>query len=156
MKRVTINDVAAQAGVSRATVSLVLRDNPRVAESTRQKVRGVMADMGYVYDRRAADMRTRRGMTIGLVLTDVRNPYFAELSMAFEVTLKDHGYVVLQGYTQDERARQDRLLDVMLEHRVDGIILLPAKNTSAEDLRRPAGLAATPHVLVAQIGRAHV
>jgi len=150
MKRVTINDVAAQAGVSRATVSLVLRDNPRVAESTRQKVRDVMADMGYVYDRRAADMRTRRGMTIGLVLTDVRNPYFAELSMAFEVTLKDHGYVVLQGYTQDERARQDRLLDVMLEHRVDGIILLPAKNTSAEDLRRPAGLTATPHVLVAR------
>jgi LacI family transcriptional regulator, galactose operon repressor len=150
MKRVTINDVAAEAGVSRATVSLVLRENPRVAESTRQKVRDVMADLGYVYDRRAADMRTRRGMTIGLVLTDVRNPYFAELSMAFEVTLNDHGYVVLQGYTQDERARQDRVLDVMLEHRVDGIILLPAKDTSAEDLRRRAGLTATPHVLVAR------
>lgn len=150
MRRVTINDVAARAGVSRATVSLVLRENPRVADTTRQRVRDVMADMDYVYDRRAADMRTRRGMTIGLVLTDVRNPYFAELSMAFEATLNEHGYAVLQGYTQDERARQDRLLDVMLEHRVDGIILLPAKDTVEEDLRRRAGLTSTPHVLVAR------
>jgi LacI family transcriptional regulator len=150
MKRVTINDVAAKAGVSRATVSLVLRDNPRVSDVTRQRVRDVMADLGYVYDRRAADMRTRRGMTIGLLLTDVRNPYFAELSMAFEVTLNDHGYVVLQGYTHDERARQDRLLDVMLEHRVDGIILLPAKDTSADELQRGVGLTGTPIVLVAR------
>jgi LacI family transcriptional regulator len=89
-------------------------------------------------------------MTVGLVVTDVRNPYFAELSMALEVALGDHGYMVLQGYTHDARSRQARLLDVMLEHRVDGIILLPAKDTEAEDLRRRAGLTTTPHVLVAR------
>jgi len=128
---VTINDVAAATGVSRATVSLVLRDEPRVSDETRRRVHEAMERLGYVYDRRAANMRTQRSMTVGLVVTDVRNPYFAELAMALEVALDGHGYSLLQAYSHDEHRREDRLLSAMVEHRVDGVILLPAKDTAA-------------------------
>lgn len=144
----TINDVAAAAGVSRSTVSLVLRDEPRIPAATRDRVHDAMKRLGYVYDRRAAIMRTQRSMTIGLVVTNVRNPYFAELAMALEVALHDKGFVLLQGYSQDEHLREDRLLEAMVEHRVDGILLLPSKDTVAADLQ--ARLNGTPHVLIAR------
>jgi LacI family transcriptional regulator len=148
VRRVTINDVAAAAGVSRSTVSLVLRDEPRIPAATRDRVNDAMKRLGYVYDRRAAIMRTQRSMTIGLVVTNVRNPYFAELAMALEVDLHDKGFVLLQGYSQDERVREDRLLETMVEHRVDGIVLLPSKDTPAADLQ--ARLNGTPYVLIAR------
>lgn len=149
-KRVTITDVAAEAGVSRATVSLVLREEPRVSQATRDRVHAAIERIGYVYDRRAAIMRTQRSMTIGVVVTNVRNPYFAELTMAIEEALQEGGFSVLLGYSQDEREREGRLLEVMGEHRVDGVILLPSRNTTAEDLRARLAQSAVPHVLIAR------
>ncbi|MDA0168411.1 LacI family transcriptional regulator [Solirubrobacter taibaiensis] len=144
----TILDVAAASGVSRATVSLVLRDEPRVAEGTRQRVHEAIERLGYVYDRRAANMRTQRSMTVGLVVTDVRNPFFAELTMAVEKALEARGYSMLQAYSLDEREREARLLGVVIEQRVDGVILLPSTDTEAMDLQRR--LSAVPHVLIAR------
>jgi LacI family transcriptional regulator len=150
MKRVTIKDVAAASGVSTATVSLVLREEPVVAEATRQRVLDAIERIGYVYDRRAANMRSKRSMTIGLIVTDVRNPFFAELAMAVDVALQERGYALLQGYSLDDRAREDRLLGVMVEQRVDGVFLLPAKDTTAADLHQRLGLGGIPHVLIAR------
>jgi LacI family transcriptional regulator len=149
-KRVTITDVAAASGVSRATVSLVLRDEPRISADTRERVREAMKSLGYVYDRRAAIMRTQRSMTIGLVVTNVLNPYFAELAMALEVELDDSGFALLQGYSHDEHEREDRLLQVMVEHRVDGVVLLPSKDTTADHLQQRLVVAGMPHVLIAR------
>jgi LacI family transcriptional regulator len=149
-KRVTLLDIAAAAGVSRATVSLVLRNEPRVGAETRERVLETMTELGYVYDRRAANLRTQRSMTIGLIVTDVRNPYFAELTMALESPLDGEGYALLQGYSYDDSERERRLLDVMLEHRVDGIVLLPAPTTTAARLDEALNLTDTPHVLIAR------
>jgi DNA-binding LacI/PurR family transcriptional regulator len=82
MSRVTLKDVAEACGLSRAAVSLVVQDSPRVSEQTKTRVRKVMAEMGYVYDRGAANLRTRRSMIVGLIVTNVRNPYFAMTSVA--------------------------------------------------------------------------
>jgi LacI family transcriptional regulator len=150
LKRITILDVAAASGVSRATVSLVLRDEPRVSAETRQRVLDTIERLGYIYDRRAANMRTQRSMTVGLVVTDVRNPFFAELAMALEETLDAAGYSMLQAYSQDDRVREARLLAVMVEQRVDGVILLPAKDTTASDLQQRLVVPAMPHVLIAR------
>ena len=150
MKRVTITDVAAASGVSRATVSLVLRDEPRISSETKDRVHAAMRELGYVYDRRAAVMRTQRSMTVGLVVTDVRNPYFAELAMALEVSLHSSGYSLLQGYSHDERTREDRILEVMVEHRVDGVFLIPSKDTSADDLDQRLVVPGMPFVLIAR------
>ena len=73
-----------------------------------------MARLGYVYNRRAADMRTERSRTLGLVATDVRNPYFAELMMAVEEAASKAGYTLLQGFSRDEAPRQRRLLETMV------------------------------------------
>jgi LacI family transcriptional regulator len=150
MKRVTIKDVAAASGVSTATVSLVLREEPVVAAATRQRVLDAIERLGYVYDRRAANMRSKRSMTIGLVVTDIRNPYFAELAMAVEGVLQDRGYALIQGYSQDDRAREDRLLGVMVEQRVDGVFLLPSKDTTAAHLHARLGVTGIAHVLIAR------
>jgi len=150
LKRITIMDVAAASGVSRATVSLVLRDEPRVSAETRQRVLDTIERLGYVYDRRAANMRTQRSMTVGLVVTDVRNPFFAELAMSLEEALDAAGYSMLQAYSLDDREREARLLGVMVEQRVDGVILLPAKDTTAADLQQRLVAGGMPHVLIAR------
>ncbi|MDA0168397.1 LacI family DNA-binding transcriptional regulator [Solirubrobacter taibaiensis] len=142
--------MAAASGVSPATVSLVLREEPVVAAATRQRVLDVIDQIGYVYDRRAANMRSNRSMTIGLIVTDIRNPFFAELSMAVEVVLQERGYALIQGYSRDDRAREDRMLGVMVEQRVDGVFLLPSKDTAAEHLQARLGSARIPHVLFAR------
>ena len=67
-KRVTILDVAHASGLSRATVSLVLRDSPLVAEDTRLHVQKVMKNLGYVYHRAAANLRTQKSHTVGLIV----------------------------------------------------------------------------------------
>jgi LacI family transcriptional regulator len=150
VRRVTMNDVAAASGVSRATVSLVVRDSPQIPNETKERVHGAMEQLGYVYDHRAAAMRASRTMTVGLVVTDVRNPYFAELTMALEIELQQDGYALLLGYTHDDRRREDRLLEVMVQRHVDGVLLIPSKDISSADLERRLVATGTPHVLIAR------
>ena len=155
MGKVTVSDVAAASGVSRAAVSLVLQDSNRVSAATKARVRQVMADLGYVYDRRAANLRMQKSMIVGLIVTNVRNPYFAELTMSIEQRLHEAGYTLLLGYSHDEHDRQRRLLATMTEHRVDGIVLLPSAETTPESLAGLTGQSGTPHVLIARKVRGH-
>jgi LacI family transcriptional regulator len=155
MKRPTINDVAAHAGVSRATVSLVVRDSHQISDVTKARVRESMAAIGYVYNRRAAEMRSLSSRILGLVVSNVRNPYFAELTMAVEEAAGAQGYTVLLGCSSDDVARQERLLRAMVEHRVDGLILLPASHSTTADLAAVLGKD-VPHVLVTRSLPGHV
>lgn len=150
VKRPTINDVAAESGFSRATVSLVIRESQQISKATEAKVRAAMARLNYVYDRRAADMRRKYSHTLGLVAANVRNPYFAELTMAIEEAVRNRGYTLLLGYSRDEVARQQQLLATMTERRIDGFIILPASETKPDDLGRTLLAAGIPHVLVAR------
>jgi LacI family transcriptional regulator len=152
---VTLKDIAAACGVSRATVSLVLQDSSRVSAATKERVRETMRQLGYVYDRRAANLRARRSMTVALVATDVRNPFFAELTMAIERALYKQGYTLLLGYSYDDLERQAKLLEAMVEHRVDGLLLVPSYQTTSGLLARTLVASGTPHVLVARHVRRH-
>lgn len=136
--RVSLLDIAERCQVSRATVSLVLQDSTRVSAPTKLRVREAMADMGYVYDRRAANLRGRRTFGLGLVLTDVHNPALADLAMSIEDRAGDAGCSVMMGYSRDDLARQTRILRAMMEYRVDGIVLSPAQGTTSSDLRQLA------------------
>ena len=150
MGRITLKDIAAACGISRSSVSLVLQDSPRVSEATKARVRRVIEETGYVYNRSAANLRTRRSMAVGLIVTNVRNPYFAELTMAVERGLQDAGYTLLLGYSDDELPRQERLLATMIEHRADGLIILPAADSTPASLQALAGPSGPPHVLIAR------
>src|SRR6476659_10094737 len=81
---VTLLQVAHDAGVSRATASLVLRGSDLVADATRERVLASMRKLGYVYHRGAASLRTQRSNTVGLIVPDVTNPFFAEMTFGVE------------------------------------------------------------------------
>ncbi|MDT8861474.1 LacI family DNA-binding transcriptional regulator [Alkalihalobacillus sp. MEB130] len=135
-KRVTLLDVAKHAGVSRATASLIVRGSPNIAEKTRKKVLQSMRELGYVYDRVAANMRSQSSTTVGLIITDIANPFFSELLIGVHNELENAGYIVLLGTTFDSDSKQERLVSTMLEHRVGGVILCPVSNTSNETIER--------------------
>jgi LacI family transcriptional regulator len=132
---VTLVDVARQAGVSRSTVSLVLRNSPLVAEETRQRVLTAIQELGYIYNRGAARLRSQRSHTIGLVITDIANPFFAELTIGVEATLEQQGYVALLANTSDTATKQARFLATIQEHQADGLLLCPARGTSVKAIK---------------------
>src|SRR5262249_51888507 len=92
-------DVAESAGVSRATVSLVLRGSPLVAASTRELVLEHMEQLGYVYNRGAASLRTQRRGIVGLVIPDNANPFIAQASVGFQQALSEQQHFVVVGQT---------------------------------------------------------
>jgi DNA-binding LacI/PurR family transcriptional regulator len=147
MARVTLMDVARHCGVSRATVSLVLNDSPLVAAKTRDRVREGMAELGYVYNRAAASLRTQHSDAIGVVLTNITNPYFAEFAAGLQDTLASSGTVPLLAVSNEDRDQQHRLIKSLVERNVDGIVLVPAHGTSPTDLPNLLG---TPLVLLAR------
>lgn len=132
--RVTLKDVAARADVSRATVSLVLRKSPLVKEETRAKVAAAMAELGYVYNRRAANLRSGASRTVGLVLCEITTPNYSQLTAGIDDVLDGEGYMAFITNTAEDAGRQRRVLVRMQEHGVDGIVVVPAENTRADAL----------------------
>ncbi|MCL7931692.1 LacI family DNA-binding transcriptional regulator [Halomonas llamarensis] len=126
---VTLKDIAIHAGVSRSTVSLVLRESPLVAERTRLKVQRSIKALGYVYNRGAATLRGSRTSTLGVVVYDIANPFFGAMVAGIDAALNREGYVSFLANSEDSPARQQRFLERMREHSVDGILLCPAEGT---------------------------
>lgn len=125
----TIVDVAAEANVSKSTVSLVLKDSPLIKEETALRVKEAAARLGYVYNRRAGELRGNSSNAIGVVINDLMNPFFAEVLVGIERKLVEAGYVVLMAHTNEDVKIQERVLMSMREHNAAGIMLCPALNT---------------------------
>jgi LacI family transcriptional regulator len=130
----TIIDIARAAGVSKSTVSLVLKDSPLVKPETRERVERAIDQLGYVYNRSAANLRTARSSFIGMVISDLMNPFFTELSVGIEDALYKLGYIPILANTNEDRDRQAEVLKSLREHGVAGIIMSPAKGTDALSL----------------------
>jgi LacI family transcriptional regulator len=128
---ITILDVAAEAKVSKSTVSLVLQGSALIRDETAERVREAARKLGYVYNRRAADLRRKSSNTIGVVINDLMNPFFAEVLVGLERKLVDAGYTALMAHTSEDLARQDRVLLTMREQHAAGIALCPALGTPA-------------------------
>ncbi|BAC15197.1 transcriptional regulator (LacI-family) [Oceanobacillus iheyensis HTE831] len=135
-RRVTLMEVANHAGVSRATASLVARNSTKISNDTKEKVLQSMKELGYVYDRIAANLRSQTSTTIGIIITDVANTFFSELLLGVHQELEKFGYTVFLGTTFDSVDNQVKLISTMLEHRVGGIILCPVSSTSTETIER--------------------
>jgi LacI family transcriptional regulator len=131
-RRVTLVDVAKDAGVCRATASLVLRGSPLVSEERRDRVLASMNRLGYVYNRAAASLRSNRSQVIGIVITDIANPFFAQLTVGIEEQLDQVNYALLLATTSDDIVRQNRLLSTMHEYLVDGLLVVPANGSSVK------------------------
>eukprot|EP01037_Dinobryon_pediforme_P025589 gene25589-27797_t len=134
-RRLTLAMIGERLGLSTATVSLALRDNPAVAEETRVRVRQLAEELGYIYNRSAAALRTSRSNIVGVVVHGVLNPYFAELIAALDEHLTRNHLTVILGNHGDDFQRQRHFLDLMLQYRADGLILCPSVGTAPGDLR---------------------
>lgn len=137
--RITIADIARACGVSRATVSLVLRDSPLPSKATRERVEAEIKRQGYVYNRAAANLRQRTSSSVALIINDLSNPYFAEFAAGVDETLGAGRYVTLLGSTGESVERQQRVLSSLVEHNPAGIILSPAEGSDGETLHKIIG-----------------
>src|ERR1700745_2106233 len=124
-RRITLLAIAADAGVSRATASLVIRNIPSVAETTRKRVLKSIKRLGYVYHSGAASLRTQQSNAVGLIVADTTIQFFAEASVAIEERLAASNYVTLLGNTPEDRAKEDRVLKTMREFPAQGILICP-------------------------------
>ncbi|WP_425521810.1 LacI family DNA-binding transcriptional regulator [Xanthomonas vesicatoria] len=136
---VTLRDIAGAIGVSRATVSLVLRGSPLVHASTRARVEAELDRQHYVYNRAAANLRQRTSSSIALVINDLSNPFFAEFAAGVDEALGAAGYVTLLGSTGESTQRQQAVLTSLMEHTPAGIILSPAEGSQAQALAQVLG-----------------
>ena len=134
--RVTLQEVAKHAGVSRATASLVVRGSPNISKETREKVLKSIKELGYIYDRVAANLRSHQSSTVGLIITEIGNPFFSELLVGVHEALDKEGYTVILGTTFDSPDKQDALLATMLEYRVGGVIMSPVPGSSPDMVER--------------------
>lgn len=130
-RRPTIIDVARAAGVSKSTVSLVLQDSPLVRAETRELVRRAMAELGYVYNRSAANLRSASAGLVGLVINDLRNPFFTEFATSAQMALSSRGYATVIANTDEDPAIQAQVVGSMIEHGVSALVISPAYGAEA-------------------------
>ena len=130
---VTRNDVARTAGVSPAVVSYVLNSGPRpVSDKARARVLAAVKELGYRPDGLARSLKMGRTKTLGLVLPDASNPFFAELAKAIEDAAYTRGYAVMVCNSADDLEREHAYIASLAERRIDGLILISA--TAEQDL----------------------
>lgn len=147
--KVTVIDIAHAAGVSKSTVSLVLQGSPLVNEATRAKVAAVIKELGYVYNRGAANLRqsNAKSRIIGVIVNDLTNSFFAELAVGIDMTLQSAGFVQFLANSGESAERQREIIVSMREHGISGLIISPARGTDAADMK-PLVAAGIPVVAV--------
>ncbi len=126
----TIHDVAKRAGVASITVSRVINNSGYFSQGTRQRVEAAIAELGYVPNRLARSLRSKRTNILALVLTDITNPFFTTLARGVEDTASDAGFIVIFCNTDESETEEQKYLQVLLQQQVDGILLVPARSTS--------------------------
>ncbi len=134
--RVRLADVAAAVGVSRSTASLVQRDSPLVSDATREKVLAAFDEMGYVYNRAASSLRSDKTGLVGVVVTTIGNPFFAEVVDGIESTLAGTGHTAILGQHSESVDSQTDLLNRFMEAGVDGVIITAASGSTASSFKR--------------------
>lgn len=130
-------DVAQLAGTSTAVVSYVLNGGPRpVAAATRARVQTAIDTLGYRPDRIARALAARRSEALGLVVSDITNPFVSDVSRAIEATASERGYTVLLANSAIDAGRERRLVRDLLDRQVDGLLMIPVglDDASVEEL----------------------
>lgn len=125
MARVNIRDVAERAGVSTATVSHVLNQTRFVRDETRQKVLEAIEALHYHPSAIARGLATSSTQTIGLIISDIANPFFTAVVRGIEDQLNLYGYRIILCNTDEDPSREDEYLRLLFAHQVDGLIIAP-------------------------------
>ena len=127
----TIKDVAERAGISYTTVSHVINGSRPVSEAIRNRVEAAIAELNYVPSAVARSLRSQVTGTLGLLVPNASNPYFAELARGIEDHAQRNGYSVILCNSDDDSLKQLRYLRVLLERRIDGLIVATVTSDAA-------------------------
>jgi DNA-binding LacI/PurR family transcriptional regulator len=128
----TINDVARLAGVSKATVSKYVNGSHYVGAANKAKIAAAIAELGYAPNRIAQGLSLRRSDTIGLVVANIGNPFYAELIRGAEDVAATRGYTLLLASTDGEPKRESGIVKAMRQRQVDGIVFASVRLADRE------------------------
>ena len=123
-----IRDVAKRAGVAPITVSRCINNSGYCSPEVRARIEAAVAELGFVPNRLATGLRSKRTNTLALVLTDITNPFFTTIARGVEDIASEAGFTVIFCNTDESLAKEQKYLQMLLEKRVDGILLVPALN----------------------------
>ena len=126
----TIQDVAKRAGVSPITVSRVINHFGYCSKDAQQRVEAAIIELGYVPNSLARSLRIKKTHTLGLVLTDITNPFFTTLARGVEDAASKAGFMVILCNTDESEIKEANYLQLLLQKQVDGILLVPAVTES--------------------------
>lgn len=141
-----IKDVASLAGVSVGTVSNVLNRPDAVSERTRRRVLDAIAELGFVRNESARQLRAGRSRTLAYVLLDPGNPFFTDVARGAEEAARESGLALFLCNSEEDSGREGEYLDILLEQRVRGVLITPVDHHS--DRLRALPRAGVPVVLV--------
>lgn len=132
LKKISLKDIAEAAGVSTALVSFVLNGKGkeyRVGEETARRILKIANDMNYHPNLAAKSLRSGKTKTIGLVVSDISNPFFSQLARVLEDEATKRGYTVLFGSSDEDTDKMNRVVSNLINKGVDGLIIVPCENS---------------------------
>jgi len=124
----TISEIAKTAGVGVGTVSRYLNNEPHVSEPKKRKIQAAIDELHYTPSAIAAQLRSKTTKNIGFLVSRVTNPFLAALFDAVETDLKSHGYQVFVSQTHDDPSAEQRFLEQIKTHQLDGVIMASVEN----------------------------
>ncbi|NLM25786.1 MAG: LacI family transcriptional regulator [Firmicutes bacterium] len=127
----TLKDVARICGVSIATASRALNDKGEVNPETRKRVLAVAEELGYVPNSLAKGLWSGKTKIVGVLVTTIENPFYANVVSGIERVLSDYGYNILLSSSHEDPEREMEAVRVLLEQRVDGLVLAPVQSSPA-------------------------
>lgn len=148
---VTIKDIAKAAGVSPSTVSRALNDSPLISAATKERIKRLAQELGYERNELARGLVKGSFGALGLIVPDIANPFFAEITKGVEEAARKRGFGVLLCTTQGEEAREEEYLRLLRRKRVDGLII--ASVTLDDPHLRELQGSKIPFVLVSRLSR---
>jgi LacI family transcriptional regulator len=133
---VRLKDIADRTGFSVNTVSLALRQSPRIPEETSLRIREAAEALNYLPNHVAKSLVSRETKTIGLVLTDITNPTLTHVAQAIELALAERGYSTLFATSNNDLAEEKRVIEMFRSRQVDGMLIYPCSHRELDHIRK--------------------
>ena len=126
----TIKDIAKRTGVSHSTVSRALRGDPLISFETASRIRQAAAEMAYLPSAAARSLKTNRSQVLGVIVSSIDDPFFSEIVFGIEEAAQEAGYRLFIAASQHDPAREQKIVQAMMEHRTDGVIICSSSFSS--------------------------
>jgi LacI family transcriptional regulator len=128
MKYITLKMVAERAGVSVNTASRAINNKPDISKETKKRILQIAKELGYIRNAAAVALRTKKTGTIGAVIADNRNPFYAEVLNGIEEAAREKNYHIILANTQRDYQKEEEVINLLLAKRVDGLLITPVQD----------------------------